>query len=45
MKVLDIAKTKVFSLDPDETVGKALSIMSENKNFTVKSRLSIAISI
>jgi CBS domain-containing protein/ribosome-associated translation inhibitor RaiA len=31
MKVLDIAKTKVFSLDPDETVGKALSIMSENK--------------
>jgi CBS domain-containing protein/ribosome-associated translation inhibitor RaiA len=31
MKVLDIAKTKVFSLLPDETVGKALSIMSENK--------------
>ena len=31
MKVLDIAKTKVFSLHPDETVGKALSIMSENK--------------
>src|SRR6476620_479914 len=31
MKVLDIAKTKVFSLNTDETVGKALSIMSENK--------------
>src|SRR5215831_4628748 len=31
MKVLDIAKTRVISLHPDETVGKALSMMSENK--------------
>ena len=31
MKVLDIVRTKVVSLDPDETVGKALNIMSKNK--------------
>ena len=31
MKVLEIAKTKVLSLDPEETVGKALSLMYENK--------------
>ena len=31
MKVFEIVKTKLFSLHPEETVGRALSLMSENR--------------